>query len=106
MLRRRSISLDRAPALAGRNPQNIHSDARSPDADNAAITALAPGIGTTANPASATARTSAAPGSLTAGVPASLTIATRLPSASREMISSERWRSLCACTDMKRAPMP
>ncbi len=49
----------------------------------AATTALAPGIGSTVNPASRMAATRAAPGSEIPGVPASVTRATDSPFASR-----------------------
>ncbi len=80
--------------------------AARPAVDTAAIAAFAPGIGTTANPASRTARTSRAPGSLIAGVPASLTSATLRPAISIVTISSARAASLCSCNESGRVAMP
>ena len=54
-----------------------------PEAEIAAATALAPGIGSTVKPAARTAATKAAPGSEMPGVPASVTSATDSPFASR-----------------------
>jgi len=77
-----------------------------PAAESAAVNADGPGTGTTAYPASETARTNAAPGSLIAGVPASVISATRLPVASNSMIAAARLRSLCSCKETSRARMP
>ena len=63
----------RAAPLLGAKPQKRKPVATaSPATLSAAVTLLAPGIGTTRKPAAATACTRAAPGSETAGVPASL----------------------------------
>ena len=86
----------RAAALVGRNPSNRNGPGASPAALTSAVTALGPGIGTTAKPASCAAATMAVPGSLIAGVPASLTSATSCPSASSASTRVAASASLCA----------
>ena len=88
----------RAAALDGAKPANAYagfSSVVTPLPIKAAITALGPGTGTTAKPASRTARTTRAPGSLTAGAPASDTSATRWPWARRSQMACAAAASLC-----------
>ena len=85
-----------APAEAGRNPMNRNPSPSRPAADSRATTALAPGIGTTGNPASCAAATIRLPGSLIAGVPASVTNATLIPCCRRPSTCCAACTSLCA----------
>ncbi len=80
----------RSFALTGGNPRNVNPSPSTPEAESAAITALAPGTGSTLIPAAAAAATSLAPGSEIAGVPASETRATDSP---RVQAPDERFRA-------------
>ena len=69
----------RSLPFTGRNPANTTPSKSSPLAESAAVSALAPGTGTTRSPRLRTRSTTTRPGSLTPGVPASLTSATAFP---------------------------
>lgn len=63
----------RLPLLGLKKPSNVKVFPARPLTLSSVTHALAPGIGTTLNPAFLTTLTSLLPGSLTPGVPASLT---------------------------------
>ena len=68
----------------------------NPEADNAVIKALGPGIGTTSIPSFFAVETRTNPGSLIRGVPASLIRATCFPSLISAIIESVFSLSLCS----------
>src|SRR3989344_5748529 len=71
----------------GKKPQNKNLLVGKPEADNAAMAALGPGIGLTAQPGCLGGRTILNPGSDINGVPASLTKATSLLCSSSKILS-------------------
>src|SRR5512145_797123 len=92
--------LRRRPGFTGRNPSNTTRSAGMPATERAAVSAEAPGTGTTVTPAALASRTSMKPGSESAGVPASVTRATDRPASSWRSSSGPRRAMLCAKYDV------